>query len=93
LHAVLEQVRLGGEVVIEQNRQPVAIVKPAVTNAPGMSGIISVMEAGGVRGIVDEDFSRDVRSLRLAADDVPIDWRSADSRPAGDEIACPTMLS
>ena len=29
LHAVLEQVRLGGEVVVERDHRPVAVMKPA----------------------------------------------------------------
>ncbi len=59
LHAVLEQVRLGGEVVVEQNHRPVAVMKP-VAVARTMSQIIAAMEAGGACGIVDEDFARDV---------------------------------
>jgi antitoxin (DNA-binding transcriptional repressor) of toxin-antitoxin stability system len=60
LHAVLEQVRQGGEVVVEQDHRPVAIMKPATAIAPTMSEIIAAMEAGGASGIVDEDFARDV---------------------------------
>ncbi|HZL57411.1 MAG TPA: hypothetical protein VFC21_10030 [Bryobacteraceae bacterium] len=60
LHAVLERVRQGGEVVVEQDRRPVAIMKPATTQARTMSEIIAAMEAGGACGIVDEDFAHDV---------------------------------
>jgi antitoxin (DNA-binding transcriptional repressor) of toxin-antitoxin stability system len=60
LHAVLEQVRQGGEVVVEQDNRPVAIMKPATAKARTMSEIIAAMEAAGACGIVDEDFARDV---------------------------------
>ena len=60
LHAVLEQVRQGGEVVVEQDHRPIAIMKPAAAIAPTMSEIIAAMEADGASGIVDEDFARDV---------------------------------
>ena len=60
LHAILEQVRQGGEVVVEQDHRPVAIMKPVAARARTMSEIIAAMEAGGACGIVDEDFARDV---------------------------------
>ena len=60
LHAVLEKVRQGGEVVVEQDHRPVAIMKPAVAGARTMSEIIRAMEAAGACGVVDEDFARDV---------------------------------
>jgi antitoxin (DNA-binding transcriptional repressor) of toxin-antitoxin stability system len=60
LHAVLEQVRQGSEVVVEQDHRPVAIMKPAVTSGRTMSAIIAAMEASGACGVVDEDFARDV---------------------------------
>ncbi len=60
LHAILEQVRQGGEVVVEQDHQPVAVLKPAAARARIMSEIIRAMEASGACVIVDEDFARDV---------------------------------
>lgn len=60
LHAILEQVRQGGEVVVEQDHQPVAVLKPAAARARIMSEIIRAMEASSACGIVDEDFARDV---------------------------------
>ena len=62
LPPVLEQVRLGREIVIERNRQPVAIISPANIRTRTMSEIISAMEAGGASGTVDEDFARDVEA-------------------------------
>lgn len=60
LHAVLEQVRQGGEVFVEQDHRPVAIIKPAASGTRTMSEIIQAMEASGASGVVDEDFARDV---------------------------------
>jgi antitoxin (DNA-binding transcriptional repressor) of toxin-antitoxin stability system len=60
LHAVLEQVRQGGEVVVEQDGRPVAIMKPAVARARTMSEIIQAMEASGTCGVAGEDYARDV---------------------------------
>ena len=60
LHAVLEQVRQGDEIVVEQDHRPVAILRPARLKVATMSEIIAAMEAGGACGIVDEDFARDV---------------------------------
>ena len=70
LHAVLERVRLGDEVVIEQDRRAVAILKPPVSGMRTMSEIISAMENGGAHGIVDEDFAGDVEK-GIAAHDEP----------------------
>jgi antitoxin (DNA-binding transcriptional repressor) of toxin-antitoxin stability system len=60
LHAVLEKVRQGSEIVVEQDHRPVAILRPARLKTPTMSEIIAAMEAGGACGIIDEDFARDV---------------------------------
>jgi antitoxin (DNA-binding transcriptional repressor) of toxin-antitoxin stability system len=60
LHAVLERVRQGREVVVQQDHRPVAIMKPAVSRTRTMAEIIQAMEASGESGVVDEDFARDV---------------------------------
>ena len=60
LHAVLEQVRQASEVVVEHDRQPIAIMTPVTIKARKMSEIIAAMEASGACGIVDEDFARDI---------------------------------
>jgi antitoxin (DNA-binding transcriptional repressor) of toxin-antitoxin stability system len=60
LHGVLEKVRQGEEVVVEQNDRPVAIMKPAAATPRTMSEIIAAMEASGACGVVDTDFARDV---------------------------------
>lgn len=60
LHAVLERVQQGSEVVVEQERRPVAVMSPIRARAATMSEIIAAMEAGGACGVVDEDIARDV---------------------------------
>jgi antitoxin (DNA-binding transcriptional repressor) of toxin-antitoxin stability system len=60
VHAVLEKVRQGAEVVIEQNSHPVAVMKPAPTQGRKMSEVIAALEASGASAVLDEDFARDV---------------------------------
>ena len=60
VHAVLQKVRQGAEVVIEQDSHPVAVMKPAAGRRPRMSEIIAALEASGASATVDEDFARDV---------------------------------
>ena len=60
LHAVLERVRQRSEVVVEQERSPVAVMSPVRGPAVTMSEIIAAMEAGGACSAVDEDFAGDV---------------------------------
>ena len=60
VHAVLQKVRQGAEVVIEQDSHPVAVMKPATGRRPNMSEIIAALEASGASATVDEDFARDV---------------------------------
>jgi hypothetical protein len=68
--------RQGNEVVVEQDHQPVAIMKPASTKARTMSEIIAAMEASGACGIVDEDFARDVEEGIASRDEPwnPMAW-------------------
>jgi antitoxin (DNA-binding transcriptional repressor) of toxin-antitoxin stability system len=77
LHAVLEQVRLGGEVIVEQDHRPVAIMKPATAKARRMSEIIAAMEDAGACGVVDEDFARDVEE-DIASRNEPWNPRASD---------------
>ena len=60
LHAVLEKVRNGAEVVIEQDHRPVAVMKPSATARRKMSEIIASLEVSGASATLDEDFARDV---------------------------------
>ena len=60
VHGVLEKVRGGAEVVIEQNNRPVAVIKPPLVKGRRMSEVIAAMKASGANATVDEDFARDV---------------------------------
>lgn len=61
LHAVLEKVQQGVEVVVEQDSRPVAVIKAPPTKGRKTSEVIASMEAGGANAVVDEDFARDVQ--------------------------------
>jgi antitoxin (DNA-binding transcriptional repressor) of toxin-antitoxin stability system len=60
VHAVLEKVRQGVEVVIEQGNRPVAVLKAPTTSGRKISDVIAALEADGASAVIDEDFARDV---------------------------------
>ena len=60
IHAVLEKVRQGVEVVIEQDTRPVAVIKAPVVNGRKISEVIAALEARGAHAVLGEDFARDV---------------------------------
>jgi antitoxin (DNA-binding transcriptional repressor) of toxin-antitoxin stability system len=60
VHAVLEKVRKGAEVVIEQDHRPVAVIKAPPAKGRKISEVIAALEASGASATVDEDFARDV---------------------------------
>ena len=60
VHAVLEKVRQGIEVVIEQDNRPVAVLKAPQVKGRKISEVIAALEASGASAVVDEDFGRDV---------------------------------
>ena len=60
LHAVLEKVPQGTEVIIEQDNRPVAVLKAPQVKGRMISEVIAALEARGSNAVVDEDFARDV---------------------------------
>jgi antitoxin (DNA-binding transcriptional repressor) of toxin-antitoxin stability system len=60
LHAVLEQVRQGAEIVIEQDHRPVAVLKPSQPVGRMISEIIADLKARGSQAVMDDDFARDI---------------------------------
>ncbi len=58
--SVLEKVRQGSEVVIEQNHHPIAVIKPSKPGGRPISEVIAALEASGASAVIDEDFARDV---------------------------------
>ena len=60
LHTVLEKVRQGVEIVIEQDSRPVAVIKAPVVKGRKISEVIAALEASGANAVLDADFARDV---------------------------------
>lgn len=60
LHAVLEKVRQGVEVVVEQDLQPVAIIRPPKRSGRPISECIASAKAGGSKVTPDDGFAADV---------------------------------
>ncbi len=67
LHAVLEQVRQGVEIVVEQDHRPVAIMKPAEQAGRLLSESIAIArqreKEHGSAAILDPDFARDMEEI------------------------------
>ena len=67
VHAVLEQVKQGGEVVIEQDNRPVAVIKPAGDGPRTLSESIARAkkreEERGYRVVLDPDFAEDMEQI------------------------------
>lgn len=68
LHSVLDQVKRGVEIVIEQEHLPVAVIKPSAPARPGrkLKECIAMAKAYeaklGYAPTMDEDFAKDVQS-------------------------------
>ena len=62
LHAVLERVRQGVEIVIEQDHRPVAVIKTPEFRGRDIDECIALLKAQGSHAIPDEDFAEDVRA-------------------------------
>ena len=60
VHAVLESVRQGVEVIIEQGNRPVVVLKATPGTGRKISDVIAALETGGAGAAIDEDFARDV---------------------------------
>jgi hypothetical protein len=67
LHAVLEKVRLGAEVIVERNHQPVAVLRAAVPSRRTVSESIALAEQRdkerGYAVTLDPDFAADVEQI------------------------------
>ena len=60
VHAVLEKVRQGVEVVIEQGDRAVAVLRAPQVSGRKTSDVLAALEARGASAVIDEDFARDV---------------------------------
>ena len=60
LHAVLEKVRQGAEVVVEQDHRPVAVIRPPHRSGRLISECIASAKASGSKVTLDGGFAADV---------------------------------
>ena len=60
--AVLEKVRQGSEVVIEQNCRQFAVIKPSEPAGRPISEVIAELNARGSTAVIDDDFARDIKA-------------------------------
>jgi antitoxin (DNA-binding transcriptional repressor) of toxin-antitoxin stability system len=61
VHAVLEKVQQGVEIIVEQNYWPVAVIKASQPPGRKISEVIAALEASGANAVLDEGFARDVK--------------------------------
>jgi len=62
LHAVLDRVKSGAEVIVERNAQPVAVLRAAEPRRRKLSEIAAAL-AEDSTAIVDPDFSKDLQEV------------------------------
>ena len=60
LHAVLAKLQQGVEVVIEENRRPVAVLKSSKPAGRMISEIVADLKARSSNAVMDDDFARDI---------------------------------
>jgi antitoxin (DNA-binding transcriptional repressor) of toxin-antitoxin stability system len=58
--AVLENIKRGAEVVVEQDHRPVAVIRPPHRSGRPLSECIALAEARGSTVTLDEGFMKDV---------------------------------
>jgi antitoxin (DNA-binding transcriptional repressor) of toxin-antitoxin stability system len=63
LHAVLERVRQGVEVIVEQGDRSVAIIKPVQGPGRPIEECIAIAKARGSHATLDEDFAKDLEEV------------------------------
>jgi antitoxin (DNA-binding transcriptional repressor) of toxin-antitoxin stability system len=61
LHAALAKVQQGVEIVIEQDHQPVAVLKPSKPTGRMISAVVADLKARGSNAVMDGDFARDIQ--------------------------------
>ncbi len=59
-HSVLERVREGAEVVVEQDNRPVAVIRTPAPAGRMISEVIADLKARGSISVMAEDFARDI---------------------------------
>ena len=71
LAAILQRVQAGGEVVIERNAQPLAVIRAAAPPRRTISECIALMPAEST-ATIDSDFAKDVEAA-IAAHREPLE--------------------
>jgi antitoxin (DNA-binding transcriptional repressor) of toxin-antitoxin stability system len=61
-HSVLERVRQGAEVIIEQDNQPIAVIKTPELRGRDIDECIALLKAEGSQAVPDQDFANDVQA-------------------------------
>lgn len=59
---VLEKVRQGTEIVVEQDHRPIAVITPSQPPGRKISEALAALEASGASAVIDEEFARDVEA-------------------------------
>jgi antitoxin (DNA-binding transcriptional repressor) of toxin-antitoxin stability system len=60
--AVLDKVRQGSEVIIEQDLRPIAVIKPSKPAGRPISEVVAELKARGSSAVIDDDFARDIEA-------------------------------
>jgi antitoxin (DNA-binding transcriptional repressor) of toxin-antitoxin stability system len=74
VHAALEKVRAGVEVVIERDHRPVAVIKTPAGPGRLLSECIALAEAHGSTATLDENFGKDLDEI-IQSHREPLDSR------------------
>ena len=74
VHSVLEKVRAGVEVIIEQDQKPVAVIKTPTGPGRLLSECIALAEAHGSTATLDENFGKDLEDI-IQSHREPLDSR------------------
>ncbi len=61
--AILEKLRQGAEVVVEQDLRPVAVISPVKGPRRPIDECIALAKAHGSGGILDEGFAQDLNEI------------------------------
>jgi antitoxin (DNA-binding transcriptional repressor) of toxin-antitoxin stability system len=60
VHGVLEKVRNGAEVIVEENHRPVAVIKASRPAGRLISEVLAELEARASTAVMDDEFARDI---------------------------------
>lgn len=63
VHAVLDKIQQGAEVIVERNARPVAVIKLAQFRGRPIDECIALAKARGSRATLDDDFAQDLEEV------------------------------